>query len=113
MAVTPSLITVTVTTAGTRTRVTTNENLVPVAVYFEADAANTGQCYIGDVAVSSSSYFARLPIPSTSAAPSWSINSTPVGGRIGGTGIKLSDLYIDASVNGQKVHVTYIYDIGG
>lgn len=112
MAVTPTLITVTVTTAGTRTRVTTNTSILPKAVYFEAVGSNTGVIYIGSVAVSSSSYFARLPIPSTSSSPSWSI-SADEGGRVGSTGIKLSDFYIDSSVSGDKVQVTYIYETGG
>lgn len=113
MALVPTLITVTVTTAGTRTQVTSNTGILPTAVYFEAPAANTGQIYIGGSTVSSTSYFARLPIPSTTSAPSWGISSNAGTGRIGGTGLQLSSFYIDSSVNGDKVLVTYIYESQG
>ncbi len=113
MGVTPKLITKTVTTAGTRVQVTTNTAIKPVAVYFEALASNTGQIYIGDVTVSSTVYMARLTIPSTTSAPSWGISAAPAGVRVGGTGLQLSDFYVDCSVSGEKVQITYVYDIGG
>lgn len=113
MAVTPVLITKTVTTAGTAVQVTTDTGIKPSAVYFEALATNTGQIYIGPSTVSSTSYFARLPIPSTTSAPSWSIGSVDGGGRASGTEIQLSNFYIDSSVSGEKVQITYVYEIGG
>ena len=109
MAITPVLITKTVTTAGTQVQVTTNTAIKPISVYFEADSANTGQIYIGLSDVSSTSYFARLTIPSTTSAPGWSISGTS-GHRIGGTGIQLSNFWVDSSVNGEKVHITYVYE---
>lgn len=112
MAVTPVLITVTVTTAGTQVQVTTDTDIKPIAVYFEALSSNTGQIYIGDSNVSSTAYFARLPIPSTSSAPSWSLTGAS-GGRAGSTGIQLSNIWVDSSVNGEKVQVTYLYETGG
>lgn len=112
MAITPTLITVTVTTAGTRTQVTTDTDIKPKSVYFEALASNTGVIYIGGSTVSSTSYYARLPVPSTSSSPSWSITGTE-GGRISGTGIQLSNFWVDSSVSGEKVQVTYIYEVGG
>ncbi len=112
MAVTPVLLTKTVTTAGTRVQVTATTTIKPVAVYFEAFGTNTGVIYIGSSAVSSTVYFARLPVPSTAASPSWSIAGSP-GGRVGGTGLQLSDFYVDASVSGDKVQITYVYEIGG
>ena len=113
MAVTPVLLVKTITTAGTQIQVTTDTDIKPVAVYFEALASNTGQIYIGDSAVSSTNYMARLPIPSTTSAPSWSLSTSAAGGRIGGTGIQLSNLWVDSSVNGEKVLVTYVYETGG
>ncbi len=111
MAITPTLVTVTVTTAGTRVRVTTDATIKPSAVYFEALGTNTGYIYIGGVLVSSTVYFARLTIPSASNQPAWSIKAPEVG-RIGGAGIQLSDFYIDSSVNGEKVQVTYMFNSG-
>lgn len=113
MAVTPILITKTVTTAGTQVQVTTDTDIKPVSVYFEADAANTGYIYIGLSDVSSTSYLSRLTIPTSASSPSWSISSASNGGRIGATGIQLSNLWVDSSVNGEKVHITYVYEIGG
>lgn len=113
MGVTPVLLTKTVTTAGTQIQVTSDTTIKPSAIYFEALASNTGVIYIGNSDVSSTSYFARLPIPSTSSSPSWSITSTAVNGRVGGTGLQLSNFWVDSSVNGDKVQVTYIYEIGG
>ena len=112
MAVTPSLITVTVTTAGTRVQVTSFTTIRPIAAYFEAVGSNTGQIYIGNSSVSSTSYYARLGIPSTTSSPSWSITGSSEG-RVGATGIQLSSFYVDSSVNGDKVQVTYIYETGG
>lgn len=113
MAITPTLITVTVTTAGTATQVTADTDIKPSSVYFEALGTNTGVIYIGNSSVSSTSHFARLTIPSTSSAPAWSISAAQNGGRIGATGIQLSDFWIDSSVSGEKVLVTYIYETGG
>lgn len=114
MAVTPIKITKTVTAAGTQVQVTTDVNILPSAVYFEADAANTGVIYIGLSDVSSTDYIARLAIPSTSSSPSFALNSPAAGlGRIGSSGIQLSSLWVDSSVSGEKVHITYMYETGG
>lgn len=112
MAVTPVLLIKTVTTAGTQVQVTTDTDIKPIAVYFEAAATNTGLIYIGDADVSSTNYMAKLAIPSTSSSPSWSLSSNQ-NGRLGATGIQLSNLWVDSSVNGEKVHVTYVYPTGG
>jgi len=113
MAVTPVLLVKTITTAGTQIQVTTDTDIKPVAVYFESLETNAGQIYIGDADVSSTNYMARLPIPSTTSSSSWSLASASNGGRVGGTGIQLSNLWVDSSVNGDKVLVTYVYEIGG
>lgn len=104
-AVTPVHETKTVTTAGTEIQATTNANIKPSTVYFEAAAANTGYIYIGLSTVSSTVYIARL-----SAGQSWSISYDAKGAtRLGGTGIQLSAFYIDSSVNGEKVQMTYLF----
>ena len=105
----PVLIKKAVTTAGTRVQLTTNADLKPVSVYFEPLASNTGVIYIGDSAVSSTNYMARLTIPSTTANSSWAASGAS-GGRVGGTGIQLSSFYIDSSVNGDSVLCTYLYE---
>ena len=111
MANTPILVVKTVTTAGTRIQVDTDTDHKPIAIYFEAPATNTGQIYIGDSAVSSTNYFARLTIPSTVSAPSWQISGVP-GGRAGSTALQLSNFWVDSSVSGDKVHITYLYSLG-
>lgn len=112
MSVTPALLTKTVTTAATRVQVTSDTGIKPHSVYFEAFGTNTGFIYIGNSSVSSTVYFARLPVPSTSSSPSWSITAAETGSSRG-EGIQLSDLYVDSSVSGDKVQVTYVYRIGG
>lgn len=110
-AVTPVHATKTVTTAGTRIQATATTTILPSSVYFEAAGANTGYIYIGLVTVSSTVYIARL-----SAGQSFSLtadgfaSSNP---RIGGQGLQLSAFYIDSSVSGEKVQMTYIYPTGG
>jgi hypothetical protein len=114
MAVTPVLLVKTITTAGTQVQVTTDTDVRPAAVYFEALASNTGVIYIGDADVSSTNYMAKLGIPSTTSSPSWSLNAPAAGlGRIGATGIQLSNLWVDSSVSGEKVCITYVYETGG
>ena len=112
MGITPKLVTLTVTTAGTRVQVTSDTEIRPHAVYFETLSTNTGQIYIGDVTVSSTVYMARLTIPSAASAPSWQISSPAGAGHAGGTGIQLSNMYVDSSVSGEKVQVTYVYNVG-
>lgn len=113
MGITPVLLVKTITTAGTQIQVETDTDIKPSAVYFEALSTNTGVIYIGDSSVSDTNYMARLTVPSASSSPSWSISATPTGGRSGGTGIQLSNLWVDASVSGEKVMVTYVYELGG
>ena len=74
MSITPVLLVKTVTTAGTQIQVTTDTDIKPIAVYFEALASNTGQIYIGDADVSSTNYMARLTVPSTTSAPVWIVS---------------------------------------
>jgi hypothetical protein len=103
MAITPVNIGVTVTTAGTRVQVSTNTHLRPSAIYFEALATNTGYIYIGAVDVTSVIYMTRLAI----GTGTWSIATGAPG-----VGIQLSSFYVDSSVSGEKVRITYVYDTG-
>jgi hypothetical protein len=114
MAVTPVNTTITVTTAGTRVRLTSDTNIKPSAVYFEADDGNTGYIFVGTVAVASTIYMAKLGVVS-SVGQGFSLTAPGAGGgfKAGGQGIQLSDLYVDSTVNGEKVQVTYVYSTGG
>jgi hypothetical protein len=110
MAITPVNASLTNTTAGTRTQVVSDTDIKPTSVYFEALASNTGFIYVGLSTVSSTVYIVRL-----SAGQGFSLQADGIGGRgrLGGIGIQLSNLYIDSSVSGEKVLVTYQYPIGG
>ena len=106
-AVIPVNAALTVTTAGTRVQATATTTIVPSSVYFEALGTNTGYIYVGVVTVSATVYITRL-----SAGQGFYINADGANGRIGLTGIQLSSLYVDSSVNGEKVQMTYQYPIG-
>jgi hypothetical protein len=111
MAVTPIHATKTVTTAGTRVQVETDTAIRPSTVYFEAAAANTGLIYVGLVTVTSLIYIARLE-----ASQGFFLSVDGAGGlnyRTGGQGLQLSSLYIDSSVNAEKVQMTYMHATGG
>lgn len=112
MAVTPVLLVKTIATAGTEIQVTTDADIKPLWVRFEARGSNTGQIYIGNSTVTSTNYMARLPIPTTGTVHAAEFRGTP-GGRAGGTGLQLSDFWVDASVNGDIVFVTYGFETGG
>lgn len=110
MAVTPVNTTVTVTTAGTRVQAITDSDYKPTSIYFEALGTNTGYIYVGLSTVSSTVHISRL-----SAGEGIEIKADGIGGhgRIGSTGIQASAFYVDSSVSGEKVQVTYLYPTGG
>lgn len=100
MALKPSHSAITVTTAGTRVQVSTTAT--PCAsIYFEGLHTNTGKIYVGDVTVSSTNYMFELDAKT---------GATIEGERLRGTTdeLILSDFYVDSSVNGEKVVVTYL-----
>lgn len=108
MALTPTHTTLTVTTAGTRVQCTADTGERPTAIYFEAAKTNTGNIYIGLVTVSSTVYITCLP-----AGEGFTLSSPRVGNyRSGSAGIQLSDIYVDASVSGEKVQMSYLYSQG-
>jgi hypothetical protein len=111
MAVTPVHATLTVTTATTRVQVTATTTTLPSSVYFEALGSNTGYIYIGLVTVTNAIYMARL-----SPGQGFTLSMDGAGGvnyRSGGQGLQLSSLYIDSSVSGEKVQMTYLRAQGG
>ncbi len=105
MSVKPNIATLTNTTAGTRTQVNSSVTQV-TSVYFEALSTNTGVIYIGDSTVTSTKYMTRLAV-----SAGFNLSA---GGNFGGFGaeINLSTLYIDSSVSGDKVQVTFLTRVG-
>lgn len=87
-----------VTTAGTRVRLVA-ENDNPVArlcarVTITANSANTNPVFVGDAAVSSTAFGARL-----AADKSFTIGL----GETGGNSVDLTTIYLDATTNGEGV----------
>ena len=105
-AVTPVNAVKTVTTAGTRIQATATTSIHPSSVYFEALGTNTGFIYIGLSNVSATVYIARL-----SPGQGISMGADTIGSDL--TLLQLSNFYIDSSVNGEKVQMTYQNHIGG
>lgn len=97
----------TVSTAGTRVRLSTN-TLYAQSVFFESHEANTGSLYIGNVSVSTASYVKRL-----TAGNGFSMNARQ-GAFIGVDGgmIDISQLYVDAGTAAQVLCVSYVLHIG-
>ena len=104
MGIAPVNSTVTVTTAGTRTQVLSASTQV-ISVYIEANRSNTEVMYVGVSDVSSTKYIAAL-----GAGQGFGI-STDARGRLGGE-LQINTLYVDSSVNGEKVQVTYMQRTG-
>lgn len=94
----------TVTTAGTRTALTSS-TLQVYEVVVKALASNTGTIYIGDSTVASSNGY------ELSAGASFSIPLTMIPKT--GSVVDLNWIYIDASVNGEGVCVAYLQRTGG
>ena len=96
-----TLAEITVATAGTEQQVSTSE--IPITtIVFTADPTNTGYIYVGDSSVSSTRAAMVL------AAGQAGSMSQDMGGLAGGDEYYLSDLWVDTSVNGNKVYVSYI-----
>jgi hypothetical protein len=89
---------VTVATAGTRQRFTTDESIIVSAVKIEADNANTGLTYWGDDTVTSANGGQMR------AEDSETIDGASFG-HPHGTKFMLADLYADAASNGNKLRV--------
>jgi hypothetical protein len=105
MAITPVQSTVTVTTAGTRVRPNSDTSILPTTIYFEALGTNTGNIYIGLSNVSSTSYIARLSAGQAVCFSSDHTGSSAV--TKDSVCYQLSNFYVDSSVSGEAVQVTY------
>ena len=107
-AVKPVMVEKTVTTAGTRVKVSTTD-LYVTAIFCETPRANTGYIYIGGSAVSSSVFFHEFAI----GKDTWSMSSPTAGlGRVPANCFNLADIYVDSSVNDEKVKITYLAPVG-
>lgn len=107
MSVTPTVLVITVTTAGTKAQVSASDLWVSSA-YFEAASANSGTIYIGDSTVTSTKYMSART-SGLGLGISWDSSGQ---GRPGGSEINLKYFYVDASVNGSKCMVTYFQRMG-
>lgn len=90
---------ITVSTAGTRVQVSATATPVS-SIIFEAHASNTGVVYIGDASV------AATRGTSLAAGQALAISADQSGRD--GEEFFLSDFYVDAATNGDKVKVSYI-----
>ena len=95
---------VTVTTAGTEVQVSTTDLFVKKLIVRPA-AANTGNIFLGNDgagAVGLASGLAMEP-----ADPPLVIGDLEIGGK--DDYINLKDLWVDSSVNGEKLTILYFY----
>lgn len=88
-------------TAGTRVAITATTTLRGYSVVIQAKASNTGKIYVGDSSVTSTKCVAEL-----SAGQSVTIDAVQNAGRV--ELVKLSNIYIDSSVNAEGVHIGYV-----
>lgn len=94
----------TVTTAGTRVALSSTDLKVS-AVLVQALSTNTGFIHVGDVTVLASTLLGvRLGIPSSGSTPA---SVTFSSAHFGGNDVNLADFYIDSTVNGEGVSVTW------
>ena len=90
----------TITTAGTRVQVSTTDLFVK-QVTITGHAANTGHIYVGGSDVSST-----VGLQLKVGASPLTIGGVQVSGR--DDYINLKNMYVDASVNGEKVSLLYL-----
>ena len=99
MPLKPHTFTKTVSAAGTKERLTTQEINVP-AVLIQGISTNTGDVYIGDNQVSSTNGIevdARDGIVISAKALGWADEN-----------ISLKDIWIDVDTNGEGVNVLFL-----
>jgi len=89
----------TVTAAGTAEAITTTD-LRPAEIIITAEPDNTGYIYVGGSTVASTTCAKVL-----SAGDAFTLSSGD--SADGATGWKMTDIYIDSSVNGDGVFVGY------
>jgi hypothetical protein len=98
----PIVASKTVTTAGTQVQLSTTDLLV-TAVFFEGLRGNTGFIYIGDADVSNALYIA-----SVASAGSFGMSlGSGKGFKDPSALINLKNIWVDSSVNGEKVLWSY------
>lgn len=95
---------VNVTTAATRVALVSNTTTCLVSEFeVQAKSANTGTIYLGTVAVSSSNG------RQLAAGAAWSsAGLQDIGHKSANVQIDLATIYIDSSVNGEGVILTYL-----
>ena len=86
-------------TAGTRVQASATSTIVS-SIIFQADTANTGNIFVGDVNVTSTRGYALTPGDSIAF-------SGDMAGYSGKEFI-LSDFYVDTATNGNDVWITYV-----
>lgn len=89
---------VTVTTAGTAVQLSSEARPIP-SIVIQGDLTNTGNIHLGDSTVTSSTGLAIGP------GETVEITGSEVGSAT--AELILSDLYIDADVNGEGVRVAF------
>lgn len=99
----PATLTVTVTTAGTRVPLSAT-NILTHDFTVQADLGNTGTIYIGGSNVSAAQHGIALNSKDVAIVG----NHQP--GNKGQVEFNLIDWYVDASSNGQIVHILYYTD---
>lgn len=102
---TPVNTTKTVTTAATRVQVSTSHILV-TSVYFEALKTNTGVIYVGLSDVSGTVHMSAL-----SAGEGMNISVDQVAKHTSQTMLDLYSFWVDSSVSGEKVQVSYLRNL--
>jgi hypothetical protein len=86
-----------VTTIGKRQQITTSNIRVP-SINIQAKKSNTGHIYVGDNQVSSSHYGVDLE----------SGDSVIMTSLVEGTVLSVKDIWIDTSVDGEGIAVSYL-----
>ena len=91
---------VTIATAGTAQRITTEEIVTP-AVYIQADSGNTGMIYAGDEDVDDENGI-ELAAEDAFTADGSSFQHTH------GSQFVMSDIWLDTETNGNKARIYYV-----
>lgn len=104
MAITPVHTLLTVTAAGTAEQCTSDTDIKPSSIYFEADKDNTGDIYIGVSDVDSDEYITKLE---AGEGFSFDPDAEVMNSSRDEANFQLSDFYVDSSVSGEKVQMTY------
>ena len=95
---------VTVTTAGTEVRVSSTDLFVKKLIVRSA-AANTGNMFIGNDGAGAVAITSGLALEP--ADPPLVIGDLEIGGK--DDYINLKDMWVDSSVNGEKLTILYFY----